>query len=38
MAFDIYFGRKLPDLYHQLGELMSEGEHEQAANETEDAF
>lgn len=38
MAFGIYFGRKLPELYHQLGELMSEGEHQQAAEEGEDAF
>lgn len=38
MAFDIYFGRKLPDLYHQLGELMSEGELQQAAEEGEDAL
>ncbi len=38
MAFHIYFGRKLPDLYHQVGELMSESEHQQAADEVEDAF
>lgn len=38
MAFDIYFGRKLPDLYKQLGELMSEVEHEEAVEEGEDAF
>lgn len=38
MAFDIYFGRKLPDLHHQIGEIMSEAEHEQSAEEGEDAF
>ncbi len=38
MALDIYFGRKLPDLHHQIGEIMSEAEHEQSAEESEDAF
>lgn len=38
MAFDIYFGRKLSDLHHQIGEIMSEAEHEQSAEESEDAF
>jgi ParB-like chromosome segregation protein Spo0J len=38
MALQIYFGRKLPDLYHQIGELMSEDEHQQAAEEGRDDF
>lgn len=38
MALQIYFGRKLPDLYHQLGEVMTEDERQQAAEEGEDGF
>lgn len=38
MALQIYFGRKLPDLYHQLGEVMTEDEHQQVAEEGEDDF
>lgn len=38
MALQIYFGRKLPDLYFQLGELMTDDEHEQVAQEVEEEF
>jgi hypothetical protein len=36
MAFSIYFGRKLPDLYHQIGEIMSEEQHQEAAAESQE--